>query len=135
MGVVEKRDDRLETQRVEPGDEPRIALEGGLVELPSAGFDAAPRDREPERVRTERGGRRRVLLVTLPGPRGAPAWTAAGLPGRLPVGPVARVVPLDLVVRYRDAEVARTIRERETGGRAQEPWNSTTTTFRSPSRR
>ena len=113
---MEERDDRLEAERVEPGDESRIALERRLVELPRPRLDAAPRDREPERVRAERRRRLRVLLVPLPGACGASAHAAAGLPRSLPVGPVAGVVPFDLIVRDGNAEEARAVDERK-GGR------------------
>ena len=116
VGVVEERDDRLEAEGGEPRDEPRVALERRLVERPVARLDAAPGDGEAERVRPERDRRRRVVLVAFPGAGRPAACAAAGPSGGLPVGPVTRVVPLDLVVGDGDAEEARPVGEGEGGG-------------------
>ncbi len=108
-----ERDDRLESQRDEAFDEPPVACEGGFVEGAPARLDAAPRNGEAERVRTEARRERRVLLVTLPRVRRAPARASLRPARGFPAGPVARIAPLDLVVRDGDAEEARTVGERK----------------------
>ena len=111
--VVVERDDRLEAQRDEALDESAVARESDLVEGAPARFDPAPRNGEAEGVRAEARREHRVLLVAPPRVRRAPARAAFRVARGFPVRPVARIAPLDLVVRQCHAEKPRPIRERK----------------------
>jgi hypothetical protein len=113
--VVEEGDDRLEPDRGQVVHEPSVACERLVVELAPSRLDAAPGDGESEGIGPERGGEKGVLLVAAPRVRGAPARTAVGPARGLPVGPVARVVPFDLVMGDADPPEAGAVGERERG--------------------
>ncbi len=113
VGVVVERHDRLEAERDEALDEAPVPRERRGVEDAAPRLDAAPRHGEPEGVRAEAGRERRVLLVSAPRIRRAPARAALRAAGGFPVRPVARIAALDLVVGHGDAEEARAVGERE----------------------
>lgn len=112
---MKERDHGLDVEPAQAIGESRIALEGSGVDFSPPRLDAAPGDREAEGVRADRGGERGVRLVTLPRAGGGPARLAASPSERLPLGPVARIAPLDLVMRHRHAPQTGTVGEWKAG--------------------